>query len=83
MKALIDGDILLYSFGAMTDEEGREILFLEYLKSVGSVEESKRFFDDPDNFRQILSATAHFNAVKLSENHAVQLPHNNFPSFQQ
>jgi hypothetical protein len=61
-------------YGVMTDPDGRELLFLEYLDPIGDVQDSERFFDDIHNFRHCLAATAHFNATKPSGEYAVQLP---------
>jgi len=61
-------------YGAMTDPDGRELLFLEYLDPIGDVQDSERFFDDLHNFRHCLEATAHFNAIKPVGEYAAQLP---------
>jgi len=61
-------------YGVMTDPDGRELLFLEYLDPVGDVQDSERFFDDLHNFRHCLEATAHFNAIKPDGDYAAQLP---------
>ena len=61
-------------YGAMTDPDGRELLFLEYLDPIGDVQDSEKFFDDIHNFRHCLEATAHFNAIKPSGEYAAQLP---------
>ncbi len=61
-------------YGVMTDPDGRELLFLEYLDPIGGVQDSEKFFDDIYNFRHCLAATAHFNAIKPSGEYADQLP---------
>jgi hypothetical protein len=61
-------------YGAMTDPEGRELLFLEYLDPIGNIRDSERFFDDLDNFRSCLVSTAHFNAIKPVGDYTDQLP---------
>jgi hypothetical protein len=61
-------------YGVMTDPDGRELLFLEYLDPIGDIQDSERFFDDIHNFRHCLAATAHFNAIKPSGEYADQLP---------
>jgi hypothetical protein len=61
-------------YGVMTDPDGRELLFLEYLDPIGDVQDSEKFFDDIHKFRHCLKATAHFNAIKPSGEYAAQLP---------
>jgi len=61
-------------YGFLIDQEQREILFLEYLEPIGDLHASQIFLNDLENFRQCLTATAHFNAVKPSGDYASQLP---------
>lgn len=61
-------------YGVMTDQEQREILFLEYLEPIGDIHASEQFMHDPHNFRQLLAATARFNTVQPSGEYAHQLP---------
>ena len=67
-----------HMYGVLTDPDGREILFLEYLEPIGDIHASEQFLDDPDHFRQCLSATARFNAIRPSEEYAAQLPRKDF-----
>lgn len=48
-------------YGALTDLDGREILFMEYLDAVI---DDDRFRKDIDQFRQFLAVTARFNAIR-------------------
>jgi len=64
-------------YGVLTDTDGREILFLEYLEPIGDIQACEKFMDDLDNFRQCMAATAHFNAIQPSEEHVTQLPRKN------
>lgn len=61
-------------YGVMTDQDGKEMLFLEYLDPVGDVQASEHFADDLDQFRQLLAVTARFNAIEPSGEYAANLP---------
>jgi hypothetical protein len=61
-------------YGVMTDPNGREMLFLEYLAPIGDVQACEKFLNDLDQFRQLLAATAHFNSIHPSGEYAAQLP---------
>ncbi len=61
-------------YGVMTDPEGREMLFLEYLEPIGDVHACEHFMSDLHNFRCLLDAAAHFNAVRPYGDYAAQLP---------
>jgi hypothetical protein len=61
-------------YEVLTDPDGREILFLEYLEPIGDIQACDEFMNDLDNFRQCLSATAHFNAIQPSGEYVHQFP---------
>ena len=61
-------------YSVLTDPDEREILFLEYLDPIGDVQASEHFVDDLNQFRQLLAATARFNAIQPSREYAAQLP---------
>jgi len=64
-------------YGVLTDQEQREILFLEYLEPVGDMQACQEFLKDIENFQHCLAATARFNAVRPTGDYAAQLPDKN------
>jgi len=57
-------------YGVITDDEGREVLFLEYLDEIIDEEE---FLDDEDRARKFLALMARFNTVKLTLDYIAEL----------
>lgn len=57
-------------YGVITDDEGREVLFLEYLEEIVEEEE---FLDDEDRAKEFLSLMAQFNTVKLTLDYIAEL----------
>lgn len=60
-------------YGALTDQQQREILFLEYLDVVTEPEPCERFLNDPEQFPKFVSLVAHLNAIRPSEEYAARL----------
>ena len=60
-------------YGARTDAEGRESIFLEYLDVVAESEPGTEFLNRGDHFCQFLTAAAHFNAIPISGDYAARL----------
>lgn len=61
-------------YGALTDSDQREIIFLEYLKPIDDLHPFHQFFSDLDRFQKFLAVAARFNAIKLLGKYATQLP---------
>ena len=55
-------------YGALRDDEGREILFLEYVDVITETREG--FVADADQFSSFLAVLAHFNAIRPSSEYA-------------
>ena len=62
--------------GKLTDCDGREAVFLEYLDVVTSDWPCHDFFRDPDNFLPFLSLIAGFNGIEPSNEYLATLDHN-------
>lgn len=60
-------------YGWLTDQNKREVIFLEHLDVVTDEDPYLEFLSDPGRFRQFLSATARFNAIRPSGSYAEQL----------
>jgi aminoglycoside phosphotransferase (APT) family kinase protein len=62
-------------YGAVTTQDGREVIFLEYLHPVVDF---MGMLEDEEQFRQFLSVTAHFNAISPPPEYAAALPRRDF-----
>ncbi|UCC68710.1 MAG: phosphotransferase [Armatimonadota bacterium] len=60
-------------YGALADDQQREILFLEYLDVVTEPEPCTRFLNDLEQFPKFVSLVAHFNAIRPSGEYAARL----------
>lgn len=66
-------------YGARTDAEGRETIFLEYLDAIATPEPGIEFLNHGDHFLQFLTTAARFNAVPLSGEYAARLTRRRMP----
>ncbi len=63
-------------YGALTTDDGREMIFLEHLRPVADF---MGMLEDEKQFRQFLSVAARFNAISPTPEHAAALPRRDFP----
>ena len=60
-------------YGARTSNDGREMIFLEYLEPTDDLHPFHRFTGDDDLFARFLAAAARFNAIRPSGEYAATL----------
>jgi hypothetical protein len=60
-------------YGALTGAEGREIIFLEFLRNAGHLHPFDGFLSDADSFVPFLALAARFNAIQPSQQHRALL----------
>ncbi|MDH4179105.1 MAG: phosphotransferase [Armatimonadota bacterium] len=54
-------------YGALTGQDGRETIFIEFLGGAGGLLPFDRFLDDTDSFVPFLELAARFNAIQPSQ----------------
>jgi hypothetical protein len=58
-------------YGALPDEQGREVIFLEHLEEIAETEED--FYRDMKNLKEFLELMARFNSVRLTVDYAAEI----------